>query len=175
MRAPFHPEQLTAQDFWSLVELFSNLEKTKAFAAEVRAGLEDIAAQTKASQAESKRLVDLAVELEDRRKAIEAADDQLLGIRKQFESDKAEAEALIAGAQQANEADRAANVKKEAELAAKERRLTDREAAIIEADRVSQQDADRRTAELDAREQAIAEGEAALEARKAKIAAAMGD
>lgn len=166
---------LTAKDFWSLVDLFGNLDKTMAFAGEVRDGLDQISAQTKANQAESKRLVDLAIDLEAKRHAIEAADEELLGIRKKFEADKAVAEAAIAAAKEANEADRAANVRKESELTAKERKLSEREAALIEVDRVSQESADRRTKELDAREQAIAEGEAALEAKKAKLAAALGD
>lgn len=166
--------QLTCGDFWSLVDLFSNLDKTKAFAAEIQSGLAQLAEQTKANQAESRRLVDLAVELEAKRQAIETADEQLLGIRQKFEAEKATKEALLKDERDTLDALRRDLIAKEGALAKLDERLKAREDAIIEADKRSQEAADQRTADLDAREEAIKAGEADLAARKAKLAAALG-
>jgi hypothetical protein len=160
---------LTVKDFWSLVDLFANLEKTKAYAAEIKAGLETLSETTRAQAAESRRLVDLAVEVEAQRQINEQASARLTASQLAHAADVAAFKAHEDTARKELAADRQALVTRATALDQKQENLQRQEAEIVVADKKSQDSADRRTAELDARETALKAREDDINVRWAKL------
>jgi hypothetical protein len=155
----------TPKEFWELVRLFGCLEQTKAYAEEIRAGMEAIALAKVDFKREEKRLTDLAAKVESDRQSVVTADDELAGYRKAFEADKTAFETKSEETRKELAADRQALVTRATALDQLQVKLTRQEAAIVEADKTSQAAADRRTADLDAREADLKAKETDYEAR----------
>lgn len=155
----------TPKEFWDLVRLFGSLDQTKAYAEDIRAGMEAIALARAEFKREEKHLTDLSIGIEAKRQAVVAADDELAGYRKAFEAEKTAFETKAEEVRKELATDRQALVTRATALDQLQVKLTRQEAAIVEADKTSQASADRRAADLDAREADLKAREADYETR----------
>lgn len=155
----------TPKEFWELVRLFGSLEQTKAYAEEIRAGMEAIAIARAEFKTEAKRLADLDLEVEGRRQAVVVADEQLAGYRTAFEAEKTAFETKADETRKELANERHALATRATALDQLQVKMKKQEDALVEADKASQESADRRTADLDKRQAEINAKESDLNAR----------